>query len=110
MLLLLIGTLAPGSPTGWWAKLVANEHGDPGVYIQKHQAAVDTDGEVSELVEMGYGQAVQSAGGLQPSPCAEAQERTDEGANATTTPGGSFSQFPSQPSNPVDLSFELGDG
>ena len=46
MLLLLIGTLAPGSPTGWWHKLVETGNGDPGVYVQTHRAPVDTDGEV----------------------------------------------------------------
>ena len=46
MLLLLIGTLAPGSPTGWWHKLIETGNGDPGVYVQVHRAPVDTDGEV----------------------------------------------------------------
>ena len=48
MLLLLIGTLAPGSPTGWWNKLINTGNGDPGVYVQLHRAPVDTDGEVQD--------------------------------------------------------------
>ena len=48
MLLLFIGTLAPGSPVGWWAKLINTGGGDPGVYVQTHRAAVDTDGEVKD--------------------------------------------------------------
>ena len=46
MLLLLIGTLAPGSPTGWWHKLINTGNSDPGVYVQLHRAPVDADGEV----------------------------------------------------------------
>ena len=30
MLLLLIGTLAPATTTGWWHKLIETGNGDPG--------------------------------------------------------------------------------
>ena len=48
MLLLLIGTLAPGSPTGWWHKLINTGNNDPGVFVQLHRAPVDADGEVKD--------------------------------------------------------------
>ena len=91
MLLLLIGTLAPGSDTGWWHKLIETGNGDPGVYVQVHRAPVEYGRRGGELVPVGDGQAVQSAGGLQPAPCAEAQERTPSRRAETTTRGGNFS-------------------
>ena len=91
MLLLLIGTLAPGSPTGWWHKLIETGNGDPGVYVQVHRAPVDTDGEVQDWSRNGR----RSSGAIRwwaTTRILRRSSRTNSSRRAaTTTRGGNFS-------------------